>query len=289
MYLHTGYSEAGNGEDMVVFDDKSVSALLGELNTEAKCVALLFTPQEPTRVSDISESLVDAGAYDIEERSRFNVSGILGQMPDLLVKTSSKDEESGNSQPRMWAQKSKGYFGEFIDGVSGTLLDYSLRHDRPLRTIIGEKKQQKGITSAIELRLGVLAAVAKLSHESGYGTIDRNDVIDCVEEAFKADSIPLIRDTVLKAIGRLQVDGVVEIKTVGIKSDVRLFDTEKARPTEEQVMDLLGIVGKIATADREMVFDGQTLRNKIISRRSTIANLIHTSYSSSNHTGKASR
>jgi hypothetical protein len=266
----------------VIFDAAPSAYLLGELNTEASCVALTAAPQILTPVVEINQNLEAQGAFAIEEPRRFNVQGLLKAMPDNFV-TMVTDPLPGYARAQSWVQKNEGIFGTFLTGYAGALLGYSLDHNRPLRIIIGEKRRptSEGVMHSVEIRLGVLAALQSLATTSRTGTFKRRELYE-LTDTFGIDE-PLAR----RHLARLSDHKVVEDSRG--KYRIRIAEKKDGSQSFDDIADLLKIVAHFAIADPKAIQEGIDRGTEIMSDPTSLALLVRRSYATSTHTGKSTK
>ncbi|MCA9333149.1 hypothetical protein KDA00_04755 [Candidatus Saccharibacteria bacterium] len=274
-------------EQEPIFDSTSIAAVIGELNTEARCIALTSTPTEFTQVLDICDGLQQKGAFDIVDKSRFNVGGILKEFPNSVVATISDppapDVSAPNPQTRLWAKKADGVVGDYFTGFAGDLLQYSLAHNRALRTIIGEKVRKEDRMPSIESRLGVLAAIQYLSDESVSGTFTRREVRDMTSD------FGIGRSVAMQHIKRLMIHSVVQ--PARNNSDEVLRPAIKPDGTEayDDIRDILQIFARFAIPTPNVIYSGVKSGRLVMSDPKVVSLLIQRSYATSTHTGKSTR
>lgn len=276
--------QTSSSEIEPIFNGSAAAAIVGELNTEARCVALLATPYELTPVIDINDNLASLGAFGLVDSCRFNVGGHLKELPDFAVSTISNlpnPEYPENPRVSLWAVRHTGIVSDYFSGLSGQFLQYSLDHGRSLRTILGEKRRKPGNISSTEARLGVLASVLYLTDTSANGTFTKDEVKEMAESFGISD--------------RITNGHLTRLTTWSVVQPVSHSSTDVYRPAikpdgsdaYDDIKDILRIVASFAIPDAQAIKNGIDRGNQIMKSGKDIARLVHRSYSTSTHTGKS--
>ncbi len=274
-----------DSRSVAMFDLEQMALILGDVNTEAKCLAIGFTPQERVSVLDIRESLSDSGAFDLVPQSRFNVQGILSKTNDGFVTVVSEPIPEKHSTAS-WAQRNPDFAGDFIAGLAGDLITYSIRNNRSLRTIIGEKRLSANNANAILNRLGILTGILSLTIDSPStsGSFSTEDLVEfCFEHG---DEIETSRSLINKHIGSLKDKKVVDEKLSKGKQVIRTSVKPDGTEAYHDVHDLLRIVGTYAVGRHEDISAGISSGIETAKCRNNVALLVKRSYATSGHTGK---
>ncbi len=268
-----------------------MSILIGNLNTEAKCLAVSFTPQELVPVTEITEELREVGAYGIESSRRFNVSGILKKIHPAIVSTWDDPDPNNFRGARLWAQRRPDYTGNYVAGLAGALIGYSFHHDRPLRTVLGEKRSMKNSAiNSTEIRLGVLTGLLYMHETSPNEIFTREDVRDCISDAYNDESWYGDRRIIDRHFTQLRQARIIEEIKIGREQIIRLNKRPDGKELYDEIRDLLKIVGEFAIGLESTIDKGMSSVQKIIhDQPANIAMLVHRAYANSGHTGKDTR
>lgn len=257
---------------------ETMSILLGELNTEARCVALASTPPELTALRDINDNLRDNGAFLETPRRRFDVRGILETMPDSLA-TLLRDPAAG-PQDATWATRDDGPTGEFAHALAGALLDFSAQHGIGLRTLIGEKRTAtENYPHSVETRLTVLAKVALLGRDSE--PFSGTEIVRAVQEIDERTPDRTVRSHVAKLIDH----GYIKTSHRRPKA-YELAQRGDGIDAPEVMTDFFSIVGKFAIGSEHAIEHGKGRAQQIVSTPSLLSKLVAKAYEATAHTGK---
>jgi DNA-binding transcriptional ArsR family regulator len=262
-------------------DDWAIAQVIGELNTEAKCIALLSVPEKLTQLSDIREDLEILGAYDMEEATRFNVLGILKSMDGRFVSLA-LDPLANGGRGEYWAQMREGPTGEFSRALGGSLLHFSFTHNVSLRKLIGERRRTTDPeqVDSVETRLALLAVLTAESSGSRSGTFKKAQILDRLEGDFS------IRPTTTSTHLKRLVDAKFVVAAEQGRHRLELPTLADGREVNEIFMDFLKIVGGFAVNSPEMREQGLSQADEIMQKRGAIPLLVRRSYHSSAHTNK---
>lgn len=254
----------------------SMAVLLGELNTEARCIALVATPTELTAMRDINEDLRQKGAFDIVDRSRFNVHGHLSAMPDYLATTVS--DPLPEQARAAWAIRSDCPTGVFATAMAGALLRFSDERNVSLRTLIGEKRSAaEGKMHSIETRLGVLATVASLTLEG--------KPVTSSGVAERAQDFGLGAQTIWSHLHKLARHGFLNKSESG--STFTITETKNGHDTGDTLDQFLRLVSSFAIGASVAIEKGADDARAMLYDSSRLPLLVEKSYKSSTHTGKS--
>lgn len=272
-------------------DDYSISALLSQLNTEARCVLLLATPDELTPASTIREDLSTRGAYKVEDKRRFEITGLLSTFHQgIITKINDPNDNSvwakrttiqqNTDSDNLNSSENPGVMlGRFAAGMAGHLLSFSLNNGIALRKIIGEKQLAKDSGfSATEIRLGALATIALLAN--GNDTFSGADFTDVTNGLGMPTPIARTQLKKLTNHGLLSRDDSCRPKIY------RPVELQNGLKSTEVINDLLKIVAVYAIGSTSSELEGLELGRQILNDSYTLPRLIHRSYSSTEHTGK---
>ncbi|MFO0920290.1 MAG: hypothetical protein U0451_01310 [Candidatus Saccharimonadales bacterium] len=274
-----------------VFSLEQMSVLIGNLNTEAKCLAVSFTPQKLVPVTEITENLRIAGAYDIEGPKRFNVSDILKKIHPTIVSTWDDPDPVNFRGAKLWAQRQPDYAGNYVAGLAGALMDYSFLHDRPLRTILGEKRtMSRSAINSTEIRLGLLTGLLYMHNTSPNEVFTREDVKDCISGVYGDELWYGDRRIIDRHFTQLRQARIIEEIKIGRDRIIRLCKKPNGTESYDEIQDLLKIVGEFAIGLESTIDQGISQAHDIIyDHPENPAMLVHRSYASTGHTGKNTR
>jgi len=278
-----------------VLPDATMAMLLGELNTESRCVLATATPNELVPVQYVREDLMARNALGLVSRERFNLNSIVNSFSPAII-SKSKDPLDGSvwiqrgitqpadsdlsQDPSGAAQETTNPVGDFIAGMSGSLLAFSAKYGIPLRSLVGEKHAPKkhGI-SATEIRLGVVATVVRLAQTgqpfTGNQIREYTEDLDLMERPVRSHLSDLVK------YGYLQCD---DSKRPKVYHTVELPDRTD---TQELMTDFLRIVGEFAIGSIRAQEDGIQRGQQILDDSVLLPRLIQKSYDASGHTGKS--
>lgn len=249
-------------------------ALIGELNTEARCVAITATPPGETPVPEINEGLRKFNAFSLVGQRRFNVHALLSSMPDELVR-------SGNDSCAQVASviKNSESLGSFATGLAGSLLRYSHERGVSLRMIIGEKRSGKnGEAHSTHSRLGVLAAIAAFS-ETG-------EPFTTTEVAREVESYGVDQRTARAHVWKLTKQGLLT-KGQTRKRSLEVFRKPDGTTFADDINELFRIIGRFSLSPAMAIAQGTEEGRDIIHDSNNLPLLVERSYASSTHTGKS--
>ncbi len=272
-----------------VLNSETLGVILSNLNTEAKCISLAFTPYEYTSLSDINENLRVVGAFDNVDSKTFNVSGLLRCMPEVMVTTFSEPLGVNTEKTKLWAKKPTQILGNYLEGFSGQLLELSTSSGFSLRSIIGERRIQKNAYNAIELRLGVLGIILSELRSSDINTTDKSTVIKSVKEIFEFDNKDVASNRVNTTLRSISRDGIISITDSKKAQKIEFTHPDDKEPTHEVIESLFRTIGGLLIADESTLTAGRKFIRDIKSQDDTIARLVEKSYSSTRHTGKKTK
>lgn len=248
---------------------ENMSTLLGALNREPACIVLAATPTELTPIREITEDLRDLRAFQFVDRDRFNIHELYDGMPELVVR--STDPANGIN----WVAKNNGPTGELATGFAGSLLEFSEKHGIALRTLIGEKVAQKGNTSSIETRLGVIATVVAFSMDG--------DSFTSSEVSERVEDFGINGGTAKQHIYRLDRSGYLEKTKDRRYKPATMANGENSA---EVMSNLLYRIITFAVGSTTAIEQGQKHAEEVLNRPGLLARLIEKSYNATGHTGK---
>ena len=273
-------------------DDWAISEIVGELNTEAKCIALLSVPvgEGATPISSIRENLAVRGAFQFVDRSRFNVLGIYKEMRSGLVALH-HDPYANNGIGTYWVGRPDSPLTTFSNAWAGSFLDYSaglgLASENPdenigLRDILGERKQPPNPTSAtaIEARLAALALLVAVDDEAAGNVFRRHAVIEPLVEKYGISKGPA-----REHLNHLQEIGLLTSPCHG-SPKIELATLSDGREARTIIRDFLKIVAGFARGSNIFEQNGLQSAEQIMSDPEKVAALVRKSYERSPHTGK---
>lgn len=277
-----------------VLPDATMSMLLGELNTESRCVLVTATPNELVPVQHVREDLFARNALGLVSRERFNLNSIVNSFSPAVI-SKSKDPLDGS----VWIQRGAAQaiaeasgeteddvrevtnpVGDFVAGMSGSLLAFSAEHGIPLRSLIGEKHGPKkhGI-SATEIRLGVVATVVTLAQTgqpfTGNQIREYTESLDLMDRPVRSHLRELVKH------GYLQCDDSKRPKVY------RTTELPDRTDTLDMMTEFLGIVGRFAIGSIHAQEHGIQRGQQILDDPVLLPRLIQKSYDASGHTGKS--
>ena len=271
------------GGDIDALDDWTISEIVGEFNTEAKCAALLAVPEDGTLVSmaQVRENLDAFGGFDFENPDRFNVLGILKETRDRFVSLH-RDPAGPNNRNTYWVGMRDTELGSFGRSVAGNLLYFSLANNMPLRKILGERRRSPDGTKAdaIETRLAVLAVLAYKHTEASGKSFAYDEVEDQIADQFTISPV-----AIKKHLAKLRKAGLVSEARQG-NNRLELPKLPDGRESIEIIMNLLRLVGGTATGLSTTYHQGIEKGREIMTDAGVLPLLIRRSYASSTHTGK---
>lgn len=258
--------------------------IIGEFNTEAKCIAYSATTTNVEPMSEINSRLSSIGAFDAVNQRTYNTAGILDAMPDFMVSSISDYENR-----RLYVSRNSGFFGKYLHGFAGSIIELSLNNNRSIRTLVGEKVNRPGYMNSTELRLGVLASMKFLSDSTSNGIVDNRDLFEYVEDYFSTYDEELKEGTFNNLTRRMANGGLIHIKRNPKSKKIIFAEKPDGTKVEDEVTDLLDVIGKFAAPSIKQVNHGIEFLDEASQDRTVISQLIKRSYVNSGHTGKKSK
>ncbi|MCA9331632.1 hypothetical protein KC968_01680 [Candidatus Saccharibacteria bacterium] len=280
-------------EKVETLPDQTIATLLGEMNTEARCILVSATPNELVPLQHVKEDLEARNAYAHTSNRRFNVGGLVNSFHPAIISKSidpiddsawvrrGADHIDAKTQSKPKGQESTAdLIGNFAAGLAGSLLAFSADYGVPLRHVVGEKHPpKKHGFSATEARLGVLATIVTLAQN--YDSFTGNDVRDLTDEL----GFPIrpirghLRDLV--EYGYLQSDDTKRPKVY------RSTELDNGSTSFEMMQDYLMIAAKFAIGSVHAQEKGIQQGQQILNDSLLLPRLIEKSYEASGHTGKS--
>lgn len=261
----------------------NVATLLGEMNNESKCITLLATPLDSfVQVSQVVEELRARNAYAEVGSHMFDIDLILTRMPDFLVQqTRDQNPLPGTSQ--LWVMRPSQPVNELATGLAGELLGFSLAHNQPLRTLIGEKRvlKHRPEANAIGIRLGVLAAILALHREDGsFGPASikkvLNDMTDGIAKSTVHDHVKKLREAQIIALARGSKHNAPRYKVA---------ERPDGKSVEEMLEHFIEIVAQAALGSTVQTRRGLKRGKEILDDEVALPLLVVRSFASSPRTG----
>jgi hypothetical protein len=258
-----------------------VALLLGENNTEARCITYLsITDSGMVPLNIITSKLAENEAFKYVPLTRFNVGGIIDATDNSLVVTT-RDPHPDFGHSTIWVEKTPDTdLSQLANATAGLLLAYSLEHNRPIRSLLGEKRTTASGSNSIQNRLGVLAVA--FDEE----VVGRGFAPDDIAERNLADyGIPLL--TTKRHIQNLvnaKIMSAINPRSTRLEFTIR----PDGKETRLEVLELFKLIGSLATGSTEELKAALKRGRQIIDNPKWLPLLVKRSYASSGHTGKHS-
>lgn len=259
---------------------ETMAVLTGELNSEAHCAALLAVPMDRlTMVSDVSNTLRKAGAYDHVRPRRFNLHMALVKMHPALVSTLAEPASKGE-QSKTWVRKSAQPVGTFATAYAGAMLGFSLDQAISPRILVGEKRNAPQGQSAIASRLTVLTHLYNAHLSSGDFTA--REIFDSVAD------YGVSRSGLQRHLAGLSQHGIIEPvdpDSVILRMRPQGMEPKQAAPSLI-VGSFLKLIAGFATNNPEAIQAGLARGQAIMADREALGQLVDRSFAASSHVNK---
>lgn len=264
-------------------DTQSVTAIAGAVNSELKVTLYNFTPEcdssEWIRAQEIHEEIRSGGGFEVADEIDYFAIRL------MMQRAAAKDFVRATPDDRF--QRSEA--GEIAYGFGGQLLDIGLRHNVPIRTLVGENSQAQladgSVRDAVESRLLVLYDLFRRPKDRWTRL---KKIIDDIEP------YGLQERSVRNALVRLEEARVAERRLTpdpqrdGRKTVEMRLRTVNGTDYRSAIGEYMSCVGELALMNVDMLRDGQRKAREVIARaidNNTLSMLLKRAQASDSHFG----
>lgn len=260
-------------------------AIVGDLNTEAKCIVDLLIPHDGRWITleALRTNLTDMGAIDLRVgRSPVQLYDLVKNMGRTVLEFQEPETDKKAQGDEILIRHRPEPVEAASLAISGLFLDCSLASGRALRSVLGERRAtpSAGVDDAIQARLLVLEGLINAHHEQDGGSFKKSAVTRAVQQHLPVNNLlPAAHMRRLVEAGILEnVDDQGKV--------VRFAEGSDETPPFQVVSDILGVINGVISHLDDYISRGVQRGKQIVEQPDVVRGLMTRSFVSSGHTGK---